>query len=328
LIAQAIRYLAAAVFLVLMSRVAGVQVLHPRGSEWLWLAGIAATGLVLFNVAIVRGASHAERAAMAVAVACVPVLIGLPGPLLDRQRPSQQVVLAAVVVTIGGVIVEGTGRIDASGIGWAIVALLCEAAFTLLAIPVSRGQGAWGVSLHTVWIASAMLLALGIFVEGAQAAVRLRTDHWAAIGYLAVMVTAVAFVCWYSSVAIIGAPRAGLLTGIAPPAATLAGAVTIGQAPALPVWLGMGAVCTGLAIGIGSRRRTAARDAKEEGIEEPQPLHSSAAALLLMSNIPICLVISVTSSLSTAYEPRSARPARCMPKPGPTTSWSTASGSC
>lgn len=213
-----IRYLAAAVFLVLMSRVAGVQVLHPRGSEWLWLAGIAATGLVLFNVAIVRGASHAERAAMAVAVACVPVLIGLPGPLLDRQRPSQQVVLAAVVVTIGGVIVEGTGRIDASGIGWAIVALLCEAAFTLLAIPVSRRQGAWGVSLHTVWIASAMLLALGIFVEGAQAAVRLRTDHWAAIGYLAVMVTAVAFVCWYSSVAIIGAPRAGLLTGIAPPA--------------------------------------------------------------------------------------------------------------
>ena len=278
--AQAIRYLAAAALLVLMSRVAGVQILRPRGSEWLWLAGIAATGLVLFNVAIVRGVAHAEPAAIAVAVACVPVLIGLVGPLLDRQRPAQQVVLAAVVVTIGSVIVEGTGRTDTIGIGWAIVALLCEAAFTLLAIPVLRRQGAWGVSLHTVWIASAMLLMLGIAVEGPQAAVRLRTDHWAAIGYLAVMVTAVAFVCWYSSVATLGAPRAGLLTGIAPPAAALVGAVTIGLAPALPVWLGMGVVCGGLVIGLGSRHRTAPRDAKEDRLEGLQPLHPSAAAVV------------------------------------------------
>jgi drug/metabolite transporter (DMT)-like permease len=278
--AQAIRYLTAAVLLVLMSRIAGVQILSPRGSEWLWLAGIAATGLVLFNVAIVRGVSHAEPAAVAVAVACVPVLIGLVGPLLDRQRPAQQVVLAAIVVTIGGLIVEGTGRTDAIGIGWAIVALLCEAAFTLLAVPVLRRQGAWGVSLHTVWIASAMLLVLGIFAEGPQAALRLRTDHWAAIGYLAVMVTAVAFVCWYSSVAIVSAARAGLLTGIAPPAAAISGAVTLGQAPALPVWLGMGVVCAGLAIGLGSRPRTAAPDAKEKSVEGPQPLHPSAAAVV------------------------------------------------
>ncbi len=277
--AQTIRYLAAAGLLVLMSRVAGVQILRPRGREWLWLAGIAATGLVLFNVAIVRGVSHAEPAVIAVAVACVPVLIGLVGPLLDRQRPAHQVVLAAAVVTIGGVIVEGTGRTDAIGIGWAIVALLCEAAFTLLAIPVLRRQGAWGVSVHTVWIASAMLLVLGIFVEGPQAVVRLRTDHWAAIGYLAVMVTAVAFVCWYSSVAIIGAARAGLLTGIAPPAAAFLGAITIGMAPALPVWLGMGVVCAGLAIGLGSRRRPA-RHANEATVAEPQPLHPSAAGVV------------------------------------------------
>jgi drug/metabolite transporter (DMT)-like permease len=160
------------------------------------------------------------------------------------------------------------------------VALLCEAAFTLLAIPVLRRQGPWGVSLHTVWIGSAMLVVLGLFVEGPQAAVRLRTDHWAAIGYLAVMVTAVAFVCWYSSVAIIGAARAGLLTGIAPPAAALAGAVTIGQAPALPVWLGMGVVCAGLAIGLGSRHRTAARGAKQDKVEALRRLPPTPAVVV------------------------------------------------
>ena len=69
----------AAALLLLLSRVAGVDIVRPRGGEWLWLGGIAATGLVLFNVAVVRGVGHAEPAVIAVAVACVPVVIGLLG---------------------------------------------------------------------------------------------------------------------------------------------------------------------------------------------------------------------------------------------------------
>jgi hypothetical protein len=42
----------------------------------------------------------------------------------------------------------------------------------------------------------------------------------------------------------------------------------------------MGVVCAGLAIGLGSRHRTVARDAKEEVADEPQPLHPSAAAVV------------------------------------------------
>jgi hypothetical protein len=59
-------------------------------------------------------------------------------------------------------------------IAWAVVALMCEAAFTVLAVPLLRRHGAWGVSLHTVWIAAAMLLVLGALIEGPQAALRLR----------------------------------------------------------------------------------------------------------------------------------------------------------
>jgi drug/metabolite transporter (DMT)-like permease len=51
----------------------------------------------------------------------------------------------------------------------------------------------------------------------------LRADDWYAMGYLAVMVTAFAFVLWYSTVAAIGAGQAGLLTGIAPVSAALTG---------------------------------------------------------------------------------------------------------
>jgi drug/metabolite transporter (DMT)-like permease len=299
--AQAIRYAVAAVLLALIARIAGVRIDRPRGTEWLWLTGIAATGLVLFNVAVIRGVAHAEPATIAVAVACVPVVIGLVGPLLDRQRPARRVVIAAVVVTIGSIIVEGTGHTDAAGVAWAVVALICEAAFTLLAVPVLHRQGAWGVSFHAVWIGTVMLLVLALLVEGPQSALLLRIDDWAAIGYLAVMVTAVAFLCWYTCVAIISSGRAGLLTGVAPPAAAFVGAATIGQLPAWPVWLGIAVVGVGLAVGLGSR--------------------------LLMSNISVWLARTEMSSLSTAYVPPSAKPAPCTPKRERMTSSSTASES-
>jgi drug/metabolite transporter (DMT)-like permease len=278
--AQAIRYAAAAALLLVMARTARVRIVRPRGTEWLWLAGIAATGLVLFNVAVVRGVAHAEPATIAVAVACVPVVIGLIGPLLDRQRPAVRVVLAALVVTAGGVMVEGTGRTDTAGIAWAVVALVCEASFTLLAVPLLRGQGAWGVSVHTVWIGSFMLLVLSCLVDGPQAATRLRPEHWAAIGYLALLVTAVAFGCWYTSVAIIGPGRAGLLTGVAPLAAALAGAFTIGQLPTAPVWLGIGVVCAGLVIGLGPQSRSAVRVAGRRRDEEARRLSPAAPVIV------------------------------------------------
>lgn len=248
--AQAIRYGAAVAVLLVVARSARVPILRPRGREWLWLAGIAATGLVLFNVAIVRGVAHAEPAVIAVAVACVPVLLGLIGPLAERQAPSRRILLAALVVTGGSVLVEGAGRTDAIGVAWAAVALLCEAAFTLLAVPVLPRHGAWGVSVHSAWIGALMLSVLGAVTEGPAAATRLTAADWAAMGYLAVMVTAVAFVLWYSTVAALGAGPVGLLAGIAPVSAAVTGTVTGSQAPHLLVWLGILVVICGLAGGL------------------------------------------------------------------------------
>ena len=251
--AQAIRYAAAVVVLVTAARFARAPICRPRGREWLWLAGIAATGLVLFNVAIVRGVAHAEPAVIAVAVACVPVLLGIIGPLLERQAPRRKIVLAALVVTAGSVLVVGTGRTDAAGVGWAAVALACEAAFTLLAVPVLPRHGAWGVSVHSVWMGATMLVVLGIVTEGPAAVTRLTAADWAAMGYLAVMVTAVAFIFWYSTVAALGAGRVGLLTGIAPVAAAVTGIMGGSQAPRPLVWLGMLVVISGLAAGLWTR---------------------------------------------------------------------------
>ncbi|TVT51777.1 DMT family transporter [Amycolatopsis rhizosphaerae] len=270
LTAQALRYALASLILLGLAKLTGAPIRRPRGREWLWLAGVAASGLVLFNVAVVHGVAHAEPA---VAVACVPVVLGLAGPLLERRRPSRRVLAAAAVVTAGSVLVAGIGRADAAGIGWAVVTLLCEAGFTLLAVPVLPRHGAWGVSLHSVWMGAAMLLVLGLVTEGEGAAASLTPIQWASIGYLAVLVTAVAFLLWYSTVAALGSDRVGLLTGVAPVAAALAGG-----GPSTPfVWFGIAVVVAGLAVGLGTpalrRRATRSGEPRNQGRGEGD-LHS------------------------------------------------------
>ena len=134
--AEALRYAMACLILVALARLTGRRLVLPRGTEWLWLAGIAVTGLVLFNLALVAGSRHAEPAVLGVAVACVPSLLAVIGPLLEGSGPRAGLVAAALVVTCGAALVQGVGRTDAIGVLWAGVVFGCEAAFTLLAIPV------------------------------------------------------------------------------------------------------------------------------------------------------------------------------------------------
>jgi drug/metabolite transporter (DMT)-like permease len=253
LTAEAVRYAAACLLLVVIARSTGRSLAAPRGAEWLWLAGIAATGLLLFNIALVQGAGHAEPAALGVGVACVPALLAAIGPLLEGSRPRASAVAAALVVTCGAALVQGIGRADAIGVAWAVVVFGCEAAFTLLAIPVLRRHGPWGVSVHTTWLAAAMFAALGVAREGPAAVARLDPAQWLAVGYLAVAVTAAAFVMWYTSVGRLGASRAGLLAGVAPVAAAVAGVLLGGAAPRPPVWAGIAVVAVGLALGLRGR---------------------------------------------------------------------------
>ena len=231
-------------------RRAPAAVRWPRGREWFWLLGVTVTGLLVFNIALVQGSKHAEPAVLGVAVACVPIILALVGPLVEGRRPAAQVLIAAIVVTAGAALVQGLGRTDATGVLWAAVTFGCEAAFTLLAMPVLGRHGPLGVSVHATWTGAVMFGVLGLAVEGPGAILLLRADDLLAGAYLAVLVTAVAFLLWYTCVTRIGAGRAGLLAGVTPVAAAVAGVVLGGPSPSPLVWLGTAAVAAGLALGL------------------------------------------------------------------------------
>ncbi|GAB2588676.1 hypothetical protein Aab01nite_42720 [Paractinoplanes abujensis] len=246
---QALRYAVACALLLLYAR---GRVVRPRGAEWLWLAGVVVTGMLVFNVALVQGSQHAEPAVIGVAVACVPLLLAVAGPLLEGRAPAARLITAALVVTLGAALVQGLGRTDGLGLLWALVTFACEAGFTLLAVPVLGRHGPIGVSVHSTWMAALGFGLGGLVLEGPGAVPRLQLDDVLAGVYLAVLVTAVAFVLWYTCVQRLGSARAGLLTGIAPISAAAVGVALGGPVPGPAVWVGVAVVAAGLALGFRS----------------------------------------------------------------------------
>lgn len=255
---QAVRYAVASAALFAFCRWTGRPLHRPRGHDWLWLGGVAGCGLVLFNVALVAGGQHAEPAVLGVAVAGVPVVLAVVGPLIEGAAPHAQAVFAAVVVTAGAALVEGTGHCDALGLLWALVVFACEAGFTLLAMPVLCRHGPYGVSVHSTWLAAVVFAVVGVWREGPTAAMRFTTGEVAATVYLSLAVTAAAFVLWYGCVSALGAARAGLLTGIAPVAAAATDVALGRPMPGPGVITGILIVALGLALGLrgGGTRRT------------------------------------------------------------------------
>ncbi|MBV9444903.1 MAG: DMT family transporter [Streptosporangiaceae bacterium] len=258
--AEGARYAVACALLIGFAWLTRRRLVLPRGSEWLWLCGVACTGLLAFNVALVQGSRHAEPAVLGVAVASVPSLLAVLGPLIEGTSPRPRAVGAAVVVTAGAGLVQGLGRTDATGVGYAIVVFGSECAFTLLAVPVLPRHGPVGVSVHATWLAGVMFTGIGLVREGPVALAHLDVREWLATGYLAVAVTAVAFVLWYTCVGRIGASRAGLLTGVAPVAAGMTGVLLGAPAPHPLVWAGIAVVAIGLALGL-----------REKSDQTPQP---------------------------------------------------------
>jgi drug/metabolite transporter (DMT)-like permease len=263
--AQGARYAIATAILFAVGR---RQVRRPRGREWAWLAAVASSGLVVFNIAVVRGVQHASPAAIGVAVALVPIALAVVGALLEGRRPRQRVLAAAVVVTVGSGLVEGFGHASAVGALWAVVVLCCEAGFTLLAVPVLPRHGAWGVSLHATWMGALGYVVLAVSTEGAGAFWSLTMPQWGAVLFLAVMVTAVAFVLWYTAVSSLGSDRAGLLTGVVPASAALLGVATGAAWPARLAWVGVAVVGTGLALGMSASQGLATPRTTRCGIRD------------------------------------------------------------
>jgi drug/metabolite transporter (DMT)-like permease len=248
---QAVRYGLAAVLLALVLRGRGVP--RPTGRQLARLALLAATGLAGFNLLVIAAERSMDPASVGVVVATVPIVLAIAAPLQERRRVRPRVLLAAAIVALGAAAVQGVGgEVTAAGLTAALGALLCEAAFSLVAAPLlpSLGVSAWCTAL-----AVPQLLLYGIVADGPSGVLRApELDEALVLVYLGAVVTAGCFVLWYTGVRLLGVERAGLLTGAMPAGALLTGALLGSSALSLGRLAGVLAVAAGIAVGMRAAR--------------------------------------------------------------------------
>ena len=245
---QFLRYALAAAALLAIAR---GRLPRLGAREALGLAALAATGLVLFNVFVIEGVRETDPATVGVIVGCVPVVLAIAGPLLERRPVSGRVLVAAVTVSLGAAAVQWTdGGITPAGLGLAVGALGCEAAFSLLAAPHLARLGPLAVSAYACLFALPLLAAWSLAAGGAPDVPLPETAEALALVYLALAVTAGGFLAWYSAVGILGVERAGLFSGVLPVSALVCSAA-IGAADVTAARLvAVAVVAAGITLGL------------------------------------------------------------------------------
>ncbi|WP_432980039.1 DMT family transporter [Dactylosporangium sp. CA-233914] len=242
---QTLRYaLAALALFALAGR--GRPRVHPSGRELARLALVAATGLVAFNVLLLFALRHADPAVIATIVGVSPLLLALLGPVQERRRPAPRLLGAAAVAVAGAALVSGFGAHDAAGLAAAVGVLGCETAFSLLAAPLLPRLGPVRVSAWSTALAVPLLLLL-LPLSGERPRLPDPSEA-AAIAFLGLVLTVVAFVCWYSGVAGLGLERAGVYLALVPVVALLTAAVVDGAWPGPAEVAGVALVGAGLVL--------------------------------------------------------------------------------
>ncbi|GJF27510.1 membrane protein [Kitasatospora sp. NE20-6] len=222
---QAVRYLLAAALLVPIALRSGLRGLRPTRREYGRLVLVSASGVFAFNVLLVQAVRHSGPAAVGSVVGAAPLLLAVLAPALVRRRPHGRTVVAAAVVAVGAAVAQGLGGGSAAGTWYALGTLGCEAGFSLLAVPLLPRLGPVGVSAWVTVLAVPMF-AVTAAVRDGRAALRTPTGaELAALLYLAVVMTVVAFLLWYGALGRLGPERAGLFAGLVPITSAAAAAV-------------------------------------------------------------------------------------------------------
>lgn len=252
---QALRFaLAAAILLVVLRLRSTSPRMQPMAARhWGRVAILAAFGMVGFNLAVIAAEQDTDPALVGVIVGSAPVVIALVTPLAARTAPSGRLVLAGIVVLSGAALAQGTGSSSSTaGLLLSVCALAGEVTFALIAAPIVGTLGALPVSTYACVLAVPLCL-LGVAVTR-QADVP-DMGQLAALVWLGVVVTALAYVLWFTAVGDIGPERAALFTGLVPISAV---AVTALLGTGSPTWAHIGGaavVLVGLLLGLATGRR-------------------------------------------------------------------------
>jgi drug/metabolite transporter (DMT)-like permease len=233
---NALRFpLAAAVLGAAVGRLPGPSL--EAGDRWrLVLLGIL--GNVVYQMAFIFGVDATLAGNASLLLATSPVWTVLLSTVLGQEHLSGRVLVGSAV-TLGGMALVVLGGGHTLGLGWQTLrgdALMIGAAVLWSLYTVSAGRcvrkyGAVRVTAWTLWIATPVLVVLGLPALLSTPWRDVPAWAWGGVAYAGVLSVGVAYVFWYRGILRLGNSRTALYSNLVPVAALLAAWVWLGEVP-------------------------------------------------------------------------------------------------
>ncbi len=230
----------------------------PRG-DWWWKAGVLGIcNIGAFFPLIFLSAYNLPGGLAATLQATSPLAVmALAWPIIGERPAALRV--AAATVGLGGVallVLRSPGAVSGLGLAGAFGSVLISAVGFVL---IKRWTPPTDMLTLTSWqlvVGGLVLLPVALLVEGAPPA--LDGKAWLGYGWIAIVGTGVAYVCWFSGLRRMTAGATALIGLVNPVVGTLLGVFVAGEAFSWAQALGMGLVLLGVVAGQLSppRRRT------------------------------------------------------------------------
>ncbi|MGK5628746.1 DMT family transporter [Streptomyces sp. URMC 123] len=259
------------------------RVRPPRAADLPRLAAFGLTGMTAYQLLLYAGERHVEGGTAAMLVATSPVFATALGMLVLRERPGPRGV-AGLVIALGGALVvamtAGDGGGSHAGMALIVLAAAAQATSFILQKPLlNRYSGVECVFYGSLFA----LLPLLFFAPGAvHQAVAAGAGQSAAVVWLGVGCTALAFATWSGVLRAVPASTGSLVLYAVPVAALALDAVLLGALPTPLAGIGGLIVLAGVAVAAtrrppaaGTAPREPARVQQEPVTVSPEPVAAS-----------------------------------------------------
>ncbi|MFO1322652.1 MAG: DMT family transporter [Burkholderiales bacterium] len=229
------RYVIATLALVVVCVAAEGGLPRLSGRQWLAAALLGATGVAIFNLCFMFGLARVPASRGSLIMALNPAVTLLGAALFLHERLTRNKVLGIALALAGVVVVLGHGNpmeLFRGSVGVGEVVLfgcpLAWAAYTLIGKRMLPGLSAIAVTTYAALIGTAMLAVVAAATgDLAPPAASLRA--WAAVVFVGLFGTAVAFVWFYDGVRAIGPARTAVFINLVPVAAIVLGVLLLGE---------------------------------------------------------------------------------------------------
>lgn len=238
-VAAAARYvIATAVLLAYLRQREGAWP-RPTARQWLGICVLAATGIFAYNAFFFGALERLAAGRAALIIATNPALTAVAAWLIFRLRYAWWQWVGVAVAFTGVAIVVSRGELgtlgaSAIGTGEALMfgGVLSWVVYTLVGRSMMRRPDALSPLATTAYAST-----LGLLLLAAAAAFELPQVQWsklgaiefAALAYMGLFGTAVAFVWYYEGVKVLGAARASVFTNLVPVFGVLLAVVLLGE---------------------------------------------------------------------------------------------------